>query len=88
MYRPRELPANQQFTDDAGGAGDTLRGSSSKTDAVAFSAVQPHRLEILKATSNAFVAEERVLGDAGPKGVLGAFKTASTHISVRRAGLK
>jgi hypothetical protein len=56
MYRPRELPANQQFTDDAGGAVDPSRGSSGMTSAVAFSVVQPHRLGFLKATSNAFVA--------------------------------
>jgi hypothetical protein len=73
-----------------GGAGDavgTLRCSSGKTNAVAFSAVQPHRLEVLKAASNAFVAEEQALGDVEPNGVLRAFKTACTRISVRRAGL-
>ena len=46
----------------AGGAGDAddiVRGSSGKTNAVVFSAVQPHRLEVLKAASNAFVAEEQ-----------------------------
>jgi hypothetical protein len=44
MYRPRELPANRQFTDDAGGAVDTSRGSSGKANAVAFAAVQPQLL--------------------------------------------
>jgi hypothetical protein len=36
-----------------------LRGSFDKTNAVAFSAVQPHREEVLKAASNTFVAEEQ-----------------------------
>ena len=45
----------------AGGAGDILRGSSGKTNAVVFSAVQPHRLGVLKAALNALVAEERIL---------------------------
>jgi hypothetical protein len=31
--------------------------------AVAFSAVQPHRLEVLKAALNVFVAEKRALED-------------------------
>jgi hypothetical protein len=87
MYRPRELPANRQFTDDAGGAVDTSRGSSGKANAVAFAAVQPRRLELLKAASNALVADEQMLGDVGPNGVLRAFKTAPTRISVSRVGL-
>jgi hypothetical protein len=45
----------------AGDAGDILRGSSGKTNAVVFSAVQPHRLGVLKAALNALVAEERIL---------------------------
>jgi hypothetical protein len=50
------------LTVDAGGIS---RSSSSKTNAVVFSAVQPHRLQVLKAASNAFVAEEQALGDVG-----------------------
>jgi hypothetical protein len=42
QYRPQESPANGPFSNDAGDAGDTLRGSSSKTNAVALSAGQPH----------------------------------------------
>jgi hypothetical protein len=42
-------------------------------NAIAFSAVQPHRLEVLKAASNAFVVEEQAVGDEGPNGVLRAF---------------
>jgi hypothetical protein len=45
----------------AGDAGDILRDSSGKTNAVVFSAVQPHRLGVLKAALNALVAEERIL---------------------------
>jgi hypothetical protein len=40
-----------------------FRGSSGKTNDIASSAVQPHRLEGLKAASNAFVAEEYTLDD-------------------------
>ena len=67
-------------------AGGISRGSSGKTSAIAFSAVQPRRLNLLKATSNAFLAEELALGDLGPTGMVQAFKTASTHIPVRTAG--
>ena len=44
-----------------GGAVGTLRCSSGKTNVIAFSVVQPHRLEVLKAALNACVAEERIL---------------------------
>ena len=71
--RPQESPANDHIIDDAGDTVGTLRSSSGKTNAIAFSAVQPHRLEVLKAVSNAFVAEEQGLGDLGPNGVLRAF---------------
>jgi hypothetical protein len=71
----------------ASDADDTLRCSSRKTSAIAFSVVQSCRLEGLKAASNAFEAEELALGDVEPNGVLRAFKTACTRISVRRAGL-
>jgi hypothetical protein len=57
------------------------------TSAIAFSAIQPHRLEVLKAASSAFVAEERALGDVGPNGVLRAFKTACTLIEFWPLGL-
>jgi hypothetical protein len=52
----------------AGGAGDAgsiSRGSSGKTSAIAFSAVQLYRLQVLKAASNAFVAEEQALEEPG-----------------------
>jgi hypothetical protein len=39
---------------------------------------------LLKASSNAFVAEVRALADVGPDRVLQAFKTACTRISVRQ----
>ena len=73
------------FTCDAGG---TLRCSSGKTNAIAFSAVQPHRLEVLKAVLKTFVAEEQALGDVGPNRVLRGFKTACTRIEVRTPGLR
>jgi hypothetical protein len=82
QYRPRESPANRYIMDGAVDAGGISRGSSCKTSAIAFSAVQPHRLEVLKATSNAFVAEEQALGDVGPNGVLRAFKIASRLIEL------
>jgi hypothetical protein len=65
-----------------GDADGISRGSSGKTSAIAFPAVQPHPLEVLKAVSNAFVAEEQALADVGPDRVLQAFKTACTRISV------
>ena len=40
--------------------------SSGKTSAIAFSAVQPHRLDLLKAASNAFVATEQALRGVEP----------------------
>ena len=55
-------PAKRSIMGDAGGI---LRGSSGKENTVAFSAVQPHRLEVLKAASNAFVAEEQAPGECG-----------------------
>ena len=73
-----------------GGAGDTVgisRGSSSKTNTVVFSAVQPHRLDVFKAASDAFVAEEQELGHLGPTETVQAFKTASTYIEPRLTGL-
>jgi hypothetical protein len=79
-YRPHESPANIHLTGSAGDAVGTLLCSSSKTNAVVFSAVQPHLLEVLKAALNAFVAEEQVLGDAGPNGMLQGFKIACTRI--------
>jgi hypothetical protein len=72
----------------AGGAGDILRGSSGKTNAVVFSAVQPHRLGVLKAALNALVAEGTdTHGPVEPTEMVQAFKTASTRISLRRPGL-
>jgi hypothetical protein len=50
---------------DAGDAGSISRGSSGKTSAIAFSAVQLYRLQVLKAASNAFVAEEQALEEPG-----------------------
>jgi hypothetical protein len=47
----------------------------------------PDHRGAFKAASNAFVAEKQALGDVGPYGVLRAFKTACTRISVRRAAL-
>jgi hypothetical protein len=64
QYRPRESPAYSQITRGAGDAGGLLQ-CSDKTSAVAFSAVQAHRLEFLKAASNAFVAEEQAFTDVG-----------------------
>jgi hypothetical protein len=55
LYR---IPANHYINSDAGGAGGIVRCSSSKTSTIAFSAGQPYGLEVLKAASNAFVAEE------------------------------
>jgi hypothetical protein len=66
QYRPQESPANSNIQDRAGDAGGTLRGSSGKTNAVVFSEGQPHRVEVLKAASSAFVAEEQALADVGP----------------------
>jgi hypothetical protein len=65
-YRPHESPANSNIQDRAGDAVGTLRGFSVKTSAVVFSEDQPHLLEVLKAASNAFVAEEQALADVGP----------------------
>jgi len=42
-------PAKRSIMGDAGGI---LRGSSGKENTVAFSAVQPHRLEVLVAASD------------------------------------
>jgi hypothetical protein len=47
------------------GAGGISRGSSGKTSAVAFYAVEPQRLEVLKAASNAFLAAEMILAALG-----------------------
>jgi hypothetical protein len=44
-----------------GNAVGASRGSSGKTSAIAFCAGQPHQLEVLKAASNAFVAEDFLL---------------------------
>jgi hypothetical protein len=60
-------------------------GASSRTSVIVFSAAQPHRLGVLKAALDAFVAEEQALGDVGLNGLLRAFKTASTHIELRQA---
>src|SRR5215208_4795233 len=49
-----------------GDAVGTSRDSSGKTSAIAYSAGQPHRLELLKAASNASIAAEQGLGDWGP----------------------
>ena len=67
-----------------GGAGGTLRCYSGKTNAIAFYAVQPHRVQVFKAASNAFVAEEQALGGVGPNGMLQGFKIACTPIEPRR----
>jgi hypothetical protein len=72
------------LTRDGGGVS---RGSSGETNAIAFYAVQPHRLLVLKVASNAFVAEEQALADVGPDRVLQALKTAGTHTDVRQAYL-
>ena len=77
-------PAKRSIMGDAGGI---LRGSSGKTNAVAFSVVPPHRLELFKAASNVFVAEERALGGVRPTEMSQTFKTASTRIGGRRPGL-
>jgi hypothetical protein len=72
------------------GAGDAvgiLRGSSRKTNAVIFSAGQPHRPEVFKAASNAFISGEQGLGNLGPIEMAPAFKTASTHLEPRSTGL-
>ena len=71
----------------AGDAGGLWRGSSGKTSAITFFIVQPHRLEVLRAASNAFVAEELALGALGSNEVLGACKSACTRISVRLPAL-
>ena|SRR5215211_3440236 len=86
-YRPPESPANGRIINGAGDASAILRGSSGKTSAIAFSIVQPHRLEVLEGASNAFVAEEQAPGDRGPNRVLRGFKIACTRIESRRAGL-
>jgi hypothetical protein len=86
-YRPQESPAKRHIMGGAVDAGGTLRCSSGQTSAIAFSAVQPHRLEVLKAASNAFVAEGQALGDVGPDRVLRGFKTACIHIESRRPAL-
>src|SRR5215208_4109609 len=83
--RPQGSPAKRYITSDAVDAGGISRGSSGKIRVVAFSAVQSHRLEVLKAASNASVAEEQALADVGPDRVLQALKTACTHIEVRQA---
>ena len=85
-YGPQESPANGHIEDCAGDAVGTSRGPSGKTNAIAFSAVQPHRLEVFKAASNAFIAAEQGLGDLGPIEMAQAFKTASTHIEPRSTG--
>ena len=46
-----------------GDAGGIVPGSSGKMNAVAFSAVQPHRPEVLKAASNVLQAADYVLDD-------------------------
>jgi hypothetical protein len=48
-----------------GDAGDILRGSSGKTNAVVFSAVQPHRLGVLKAALMALLPKN---GYSRPRG--------------------
>jgi hypothetical protein len=85
--RPHGIPAKCYIDSGAGDAVDTLRCSSSKTNAVAFSSGKRHRLEVLIAASNAFVAEEQALGDVGSNEILQAFKTAPTLIETRRPGL-
>jgi hypothetical protein len=86
QYRPQESPANGHINGDAGDADGTSRGSSCKTSAIAFCAVQPHRLEVFKAASNAFLAEEQGLGDVGPIEMAQAFNTACTRIEARPTG--
>jgi hypothetical protein len=76
---------SKRLRGDTVDAGGISRGSSGKIRVVAFSAVQSHRRGVLKAASNAFVAEEQALGDVGPNTMLQAFKAASTHTSVRQA---
>ena len=76
QYRLRENPAKRHIMGGAVDAGGTSRGSSCKTSAVVISAVQPHRLEVLKAASNAFVAEEQALGGVVPNGMPQGFKIA------------
>jgi hypothetical protein len=44
-----------------GDAGGISRCSSGKTSTIAFSAVQPHRLEVLKVALNVVVAAEQAL---------------------------
>jgi hypothetical protein len=84
--RPHDIPAKRYITGSAGDAVGILRWSSGKTNAVVFSAVQPHRLGVLIAASNAFVAEEQGLGTCGPTEMVQASKTASTHILPRLTG--
>jgi hypothetical protein len=47
-HHPGESPAKPHTMGGAVDAGVISRGSSSKTNDIAFSAVQPHRLEVLK----------------------------------------
>jgi hypothetical protein len=51
-YRPRKLPANSQIMKGCGRCGRCFAGFSGKTNAVVFSAGQPHRLAVLVAASN------------------------------------
>jgi hypothetical protein len=46
----------------------------------------PDHRGAFQAALNAFVAEERALGDLGPNEMVQAFKTASTHIESRPIG--
>jgi hypothetical protein len=64
QYRPREDPAIDHITHDAGGAGGTLRYLL-KT--YCLLPRLPHRPGLSKASSNDFVADERVL--EGPAGL-------------------
>jgi hypothetical protein len=61
-YRPHDKPVTKRSNDDAGDASGISRGASGETSVIAFSVVQPHRVEVLKAASNAFVAEEMIAG--------------------------
>jgi hypothetical protein len=77
QHRTQESPAKLHIMGGAGDAGGTLRGSSGEENTAAFSAVQPHLLEVIKAASNAFIAEEQALRDVGPTEMAQAFKNGS-----------
>ena len=64
-YRPHEIPANLSFTGGTGDADGILQGSSGEENTAAFSAVQPYRLRVLTAASNASLAEEQAFGAPG-----------------------